>query len=125
MNPPVFCSSDLEPVDGMVTLRGAEAHHAINVQRIRSGEVVDLVDGRGLRLRVIAVDVEGSDALTCRVESSRREPRPSPRVTVVQALIKDGELAVDGSSLATRDRCIDKVQAALLRFGIQLTCNLG
>ena len=41
------------------------------------------------------------------------------------AAAHDGELAVDGSSLTTRDRRIDKVQAALLRFGIELACDLS
>lgn len=36
---------------GWVSLRGEEARHALEVKRLKAGEILDLSDGRGLRLR--------------------------------------------------------------------------
>ena len=77
-------------------LDGPEGRHAATVRRMRVGEVLDLVDGRGTRA-TCEVAALGRHALTCRVLSRAVEPAPSPRVTLVQALAKGsrGELAVE------------------------------
>jgi 16S rRNA (uracil1498-N3)-methyltransferase len=77
------------------TLHGAEARHAIAAQRIAVGEIVDIVDGSGVRLRSRVVGLRGNDQLDVIVEARTVEPPPPVLVTVVQPLIKDGELAVD------------------------------
>jgi len=106
VNPPVFRATPLEVIDDTITLSGREAHHAIAAQRTRVGEVIDVVDGRGLRVRATVTDISGPECLRGRVDSRHQESPPAPRVTAIQALIKDGELAVDQLTQAGVDRII-------------------
>ena len=41
------------------------------------------------------------------------------------AAAHDGQLAVHGTGLSTRDRCIQEVQTQFLGLGIQFACDLG
>ncbi|MHB1594823.1 MAG: 16S rRNA (uracil(1498)-N(3))-methyltransferase [Streptosporangiaceae bacterium] len=79
-----------------ITLDGAEGRHATTVRRIAPGERVDLTDGGGLVAECVAVAARPG-VLELTVLSRRTEPEPSPRVVVVQAIIKGdrGELAVE------------------------------
>lgn len=94
MSLPVFLCEDLS--GDRIVLAGAEGRHAASVRRIRVGEVVDLVDGRGTRCTCTVSSV-GKDSLTCDVVTRLQEPAASPRITLVQALAKGsrGELAVE------------------------------
>jgi 16S rRNA (uracil1498-N3)-methyltransferase len=94
MSRPVFLLEDLGP-DRLV-LSGAEGRHAATVRRLRAGEAVDLVDGRGGRARCVVAAVE-RDTVALDVVDRAVEPPPSPRLVVVQALAKGdrGELAVE------------------------------
>lgn len=78
-----------------LNLVGPESRHAVSVQRIRVGEPIELVNGRGRR---IIGRVSGTDGSTCTVVVERivEEPEEHPRVTAVQAIAKGdrGELAV-------------------------------
>lgn len=94
MTNPVFLTTSLDtPV---VVLDGPEGRHAATVRRTRVGEVVDLVDGRGLRCTG-AVTATGPGSITVSVTTRLQEPEPSPRFTLVQALAKGdrAELAVE------------------------------
>ena len=93
MTAPVFFSASLE--DDLVVLDGPEGRHAAVVKRLRTGEAVDLVDGRGTRASGTVATV-GKDTVTVAVSERVHEPAPEPRLTVVQALAKGdrGELAV-------------------------------
>jgi 16S rRNA (uracil1498-N3)-methyltransferase len=90
----VFLADDLSPAQ--VRLTGAEGRHAAGAKRLRVGEQVELVDGRGTRARCTVVEVARDDVLLA-VGERRLEPAPSPRLVVVQALPKGdrGELAVE------------------------------
>lgn len=79
-----------------VVVEGDEAHHAVAVRRLRTGEQVVLTDGLG-RAVVGVVGETGKRRLEVVVASVTSEPEPSPAVTVVQALPKGerGELAVE------------------------------
>ena len=91
MSLPYFLADD--PASGVLT--GAEAKHA-HVKRIEPGEHIMLIDGQGSAAvtRVTSVAPSRVDGV---VEKQTRVPRPSPRVTVVQAVPKGerAELAVD------------------------------
>jgi 16S rRNA (uracil1498-N3)-methyltransferase len=91
---PVFLSTDLSA--DSVVLDGPEGRHAAVVRRIRVGEVLDLVDGLGTRCTGVAVAV-GKDTVTVDVTARSVEPVPTPRIMLVQALVKGdrGELAVE------------------------------
>jgi 16S rRNA (uracil1498-N3)-methyltransferase len=94
--PPLFLADLDQLATDPVVLTGPEGHHAATVQRIEVGEVVDLSDGAGLRLRCEVIEV-GRDRLVGRVLRRSIEAPASPRLTVVQALAKGdrGELAVE------------------------------
>ena len=94
MSNPVFVHADLS--SDRIVLDGPEGRHAATVRRIRVGEVVDLVDGRGTRCTG-AVTATTKDSITVEVSERLLEASPTPRITVVQALAKGdrGELAVE------------------------------
>lgn len=85
-----------EIIGSVVELDGDEGRHAAVVRRVKPGERVVLADGLGTRVtgEVVAV---GRSALEVRVERTEREPKPSPQITVVQAIPKGerAELAVE------------------------------
>lgn len=91
MSLPYFLSDD--PTSGILT--GPEAKHA-NVKRIQPGERIMLTDGRGTQAEVVVERVAG-DRVEGVVEKQTFVERPTPRVTVVQAIPKGerAELAVD------------------------------
>ena len=90
----VFLAEDLTA--GQVRLTGAEGRHAAGAKRLRVGEQVELVDGRGTRARCEVLEVARDEVLLA-VGEPTVEPAPSPRLVVVQALPKGdrGELAVE------------------------------
>ena len=94
MSNPVFLADDLTA--DRVILVGAEGRHAAVVRRLRVGEAVDLVDGRGTRAGCVIVAV-AKDGITCEVQHRTTEPPPTQRIVLVQALAKGdrGELAVE------------------------------
>ena len=94
MSNPVFLADDLTA--DRVDLSGPEGRHAAVVRRLRVGEAVDLVDGRGTRAICVIVAV-AKDGITCDVQQRSTEPPPALRIVLVQALAKGdrGELAVE------------------------------
>ncbi len=95
MTPPLFLLDPLPPGD-LVVLDGDEGRHAARVKRIGPGEDVLVGDGHG-SIASCTVEVAAADRLTLRVHGRRTEPRPDPRVVVVQALPKGdrAELTVE------------------------------
>lgn len=91
MSLPYFLSDD--PTSGILT--GPEAKHA-NVKRIQPGERIMLTDGHGTQAEVV-VERVGGDRVEGVVDKQTFVERPTPRVTVVQAVPKGerAELAVD------------------------------
>jgi len=83
-----------------VTLGGTEGRHAVSVRRLRSGEGVHLVDGRGHRVMAVVSGHTGRDHLHLVVTSDTVEQPPRPRLIVVLALIK-GERAEAAVSMLT------------------------
>ena len=88
MSLPVF----IGPVTGAsvgqeVLLEGDEARHAVVVRRTRVGEEVVLADGRGTAA-TCTVTATSKTSLTAVVSSVSTHARPSPSVTVVQAIPK-------------------------------------
>ena len=98
MSLPVHLVPTLEGVEvgSTVEVTGAEAHHAVAVRRLRAGEPVVLTDGRGRSVTGTVVET-GKRVFTVAAESVASDARPTPSVTVVQALPKGdrGELAVE------------------------------
>ncbi|MET9660588.1 16S rRNA (uracil(1498)-N(3))-methyltransferase [Streptomyces sp. NPDC006510] len=97
MTAPVFVVEQV-PDGPEFVLEGPEGRHAVSVKRLRAGEEVVLTDGRGRWTEGVVSAAEGKDRLVVTgLAPVREEPRPSPRITVVQALPKGdrGEVAVE------------------------------
>ncbi|WP_084130703.1 16S rRNA (uracil(1498)-N(3))-methyltransferase [Demequina sp. NBRC 110055] len=98
MSAPVFVDPQVADaaVGDSVTVTGAEARHAVTVQRRAVGEVVDLVDGAGRRARGEIVAAAPA-AMTVRIGAVGRDE--DPEIMLVQALAKGGrdEQAVEAA----------------------------
>lgn len=83
----------------IVSLTGAEAHHAASVRRVREGEQLTLGDGRGVWLTGEAEAVAAA-SVAVRITSRSFVPAPRPRLVLVQALAKGDrdELAVQAAT---------------------------
>ena len=77
-----------------ITLPPAIRRHALGAMRLHEGDDLQLSDGRGLRILATLTDGESG---TAEVLEVGREPRPITRITLIQALAKQGhdEMAVD------------------------------
>lgn len=83
----------------VITLTGAEAHHAATVRRVRVGESVTVGDGRGVWLTGECESVAARE-VAVRITARENMPEPSPRLVLVQALAKGDrdELAVQAAT---------------------------
>ncbi len=84
-------------VGAVVAIGGEEARHAIRVKRVRAGERVEVMDGRGvIAAGVVAEMDEGGKkrdgSVAVKVESVRRVERERPRVEVWTAVAKGGRV---------------------------------
>lgn len=86
-------------VGGSVELEGAEAKHAVAVNRVRAGERLLIGNGRGLIAEGIVEEV-GQSLLRMRVEAVSESGPAMPRTILIQALAKGDrdELAVQAST---------------------------
>lgn len=90
--------ADVHPGDTLI-LGGDEGRHAAKVKRMMEGEKLDLVDGRGMRVRC-QVAHTGSTTLTLTVRDIITEPAPATRLILIQALAKGGrdEQAIESAT---------------------------
>lgn len=104
-----------------VVLDGDEGRHAAKVQRIRSGECVDLVDGLGFRVRAEALRVTEDGLEVCLLESFQESVR-RPQLVLVQALAKGGrdEQAIETATELGVDRVIPwQADRSIVRWSSQ------
>ncbi len=87
MTNPVFLADQVPATAGTFTLSGAEGHHA-HVMRLAPGDPIDVVDGRGTRLRGRVAEVT-ADGVRIDVESVTRE-EDAAELILAQALAKGG-----------------------------------
>lgn len=89
-------------------IHGAEARHAIAVQRLRDGEFIELVDGAGMRASGRVDGASTPDALRVLIDQVMEEVPGLPQVIVVQALPKGdrGERAVEMLTEVGVDRIV-------------------
>jgi 16S rRNA (uracil1498-N3)-methyltransferase len=89
---PVFWADSLESAatGAIFTLTGDEAQHAARARRMKPGEHIDIVDGRGTRASMVvtAVRSASNSSVECEVIDVVRERAPRPRIVVIQALAK-------------------------------------
>jgi 16S rRNA (uracil1498-N3)-methyltransferase len=108
MTAPVFVVPAGSLGGSRIAVDGPEGRHAVSVRRLRVGEAVVLTDGLGTGAYGVVAAVEGRDRLQVDIAEVRAEPRPRPRLTVVQALPKGdrGELAVEMMTEVGVDRVV-------------------
>lgn len=98
MSLPVHLVPNLDgvAVGSTVTITGDEAHHAVVVRRLRVGERVMVVNGRGT-VATATISETGKRDLSLIVDDITVHDEPGPSITVVQAIPKGdrGELAVE------------------------------
>lgn len=124
----LFLRDDLESADvgSRVSLTGAEAKHAVTVNRIRVGESLSIGNGRGLVVTGPVVTVSPGE-LVLEVAEARRTPKPAVGIRLAQALAKGGrdemavqaatELGVDGVIPWAAARSVSRWEGAKLERG--------
>ena len=107
MTPPLFRVEAVPAVGETVVLDGTEGRHAGSALRVRPGERIRVGDGRGA-VADCAVLTAAPGRVEAEVLDRDRAERPSPPVTVVQALPKSerSELAVELATEAGVDRIV-------------------
>ncbi len=110
----------------IVSVRGAEAKHAVTVSRIRPGEQLLLGNGAGLMLGGTVVTAAAGE-LTLEVAEATLAETPTPRIRLVQALAKGDrdelaiqaatELGVDGVIPWTAARSVSRWEGAKVAKG--------
>ena len=100
----LFYVDALPEAGDLAIVDGDEGFHAAKVRRIRAGEQLDLGDGAGAMAHCVVEQV-GKGRLSARVLSRWTVERPTPQVTVVQALPKSdrSELAIELATEAGAD----------------------
>lgn len=96
MTLPVFIDLDADASAEYLTLDGPEGRHAATVMRARPGELIEVVNGRGVRIRAEVEEVTPT-GLSLRAVTTVQDPQSVPHVTIIQALAKAGrdEMAVE------------------------------
>ncbi|KAA0917175.1 16S rRNA (uracil(1498)-N(3))-methyltransferase [Dietzia sp. ANT_WB102] len=107
MTPSLFRTDTVPGVGASIVLDGPEGRHAGSALRIRAGEGIRVGDGRGAVADCV-VTTTSPGRVEAEVVSRVDMPRPSPEVTVVQALPKSerSELAVELATEAGADRIV-------------------
>lgn len=99
----LFLREDLEAAEveasGVARITGAEAKHAVTVNRTRVGERVAIGNGRGLMVSGPVIRADAGE-LAIQAELIENVQAASPRLVLVQALAKGGrdEMAVQAST---------------------------
>ncbi|MDU0969007.1 MAG: 16S rRNA (uracil(1498)-N(3))-methyltransferase [Actinomycetaceae bacterium] len=94
MSLPVYLAATTQPdladvtVGQTICVGGDQAKHAVGAKRLRVGEALQLVDGRGRRVSGQATDV-ARGSFTVTVTDVATEDAPAPRLILVQALAKN------------------------------------
>lgn len=79
------------PLHGTLELEGTEFHHLVHVMRIRLGETIELVDGRG-SLATARVDALTKKGATLSILTSTHTPVPPPRLVLAIPLLRPSKL---------------------------------
>ncbi len=79
------------PLTGHLTLDGPELHHLAHVMRIRTGEEIELVNGRG-SLAIAKVVAIAKHEATLQVLSASQSPVPEPRILLAIPLMRPSKL---------------------------------
>ena len=95
MSDPMFYCATLSEVGGTIGLQGSEAHHAAGSRRLKIGDRISLLDGRGTigHATIENIDRRGK-TIVAKVEERQAMPAPIPRIELACALPKGERLVV-------------------------------
>lgn len=94
----------------LVELPPAEAAHARQVLRLKTGDEVWLLDGQGLQARAVISRLDKS-GVSCQVLETRRPARPLPRLVLCPGLLKGP--AMELLAVKLTELCVDEVRPYL------------
>ena len=83
---------DLPPAGGSVLLPTTEAHHARTVMRVRSGDAIELFDGRG-GVADACIETIDKRQVSCQAEPSRDDSRLPRRNVILAVGVPKGDRA--------------------------------
>ena len=72
-------------------ITGDDANHIRNVLRLKPGDVIELIDGTGLECDARIVRMLSGKVEVSILQRRSSEPRPSPRLIIAQAILKDNK----------------------------------
>tara|TARA_Y100000385_G_scaffold146142_1_gene151779 strand:- start:2396 stop:3169 length:774 start_codon:yes stop_codon:yes gene_type:complete len=81
----LFAEASVEA--GLLTLDARESHHLMRVLRAKSGETVEVLDGKGTRY-LGRITIADAKAVQLGVDSVKKTQAPRPRVTLLQSVPK-------------------------------------
>lgn len=96
MGIPRFRVKNEEIRSGVAVLSREESHHALLVLRLKPGDAVELLDGRGQRLRGVASGTKNG-ILTVAIDQNQKnsgKPSPRPVTTLAAAVIKPDKMDI-------------------------------
>lgn len=76
-----------QPLTDTLTLEGTEFHHLAHVMRVRVGEEIELVNGRGALATATVLAITKHNA-TLSILSSSQSPLPEPRIILALPLMR-------------------------------------
>jgi len=82
------------PLEGEVALSREEAHHAMRVLRVRTGDAVGLFNGEGYAWTGAITALTRNEVLVS-IQETQYTPRPEPTLTLVQAWLHREKLLDD------------------------------
>lgn len=99
---------DAPAVGGTVVVQGADARHAVTVSRLAVGETVTVGNGAGVTASGTVTGVTPPAEFTFTAETVRTVKRPTPSITLIQALAKGDrdELAIQAATELGVDRIV-------------------
>jgi 16S rRNA (uracil1498-N3)-methyltransferase len=99
---------DAPAVGGTVVIQGPDARHAVTVSRLAVGETVTVGNGAGVTASGTVTEVTPPAEFRFTAETVMTVQRPSPSITLVQALAKGDrdELAIQAATELGVDRII-------------------
>ncbi len=76
-------------------ITGADAHHAINVLRLKEGDVIILFDGASYEYSGKIISLKHGDLSVGEIEKTRKANIPKPRINLFSALIPKFDFIVE------------------------------
>jgi 16S rRNA (uracil1498-N3)-methyltransferase len=85
---PVFFLEDIADKTGSLTLPGEASRHIVQVLRMKTGEQVELTDGRG---NTVSAEIAEENKKNCivKITAVRQQERPKRKISIAISLIKN------------------------------------